>query len=102
MRYQRPGRLRRLYSQRENSNTVCRDSSPYNDGVVCADSANFNLSGLNLPTLHWNSPSYAHTNQTPFGITLFSPCNSQHYMGLDTPTPQSDLIQQLRSFINAQ
>jgi hypothetical protein len=83
-------------------NTGCRNANPYNDGVVCADSASFNLGGVNLPTARWNGSEYAHTNGTPFGLTLFDGCNDENRAALDTPSPQSDLIQQLRNFINAQ
>ena len=70
----------------------------------CADSADFNLVGMNLPTVRWNSPLYAHTNDTLlFGATLFSPqCNALNFTPLYTPAAQSDLIQELKTFINAQ
>jgi uncharacterized protein (TIGR03437 family) len=84
-------------------NTGCRNSNPYSDGIVCADSADFNLAGMNLPTVRWNSPGYAHTNDKLFlGATLFDGCDAQYFTALDTPSAQSDLIQQLRSFISAQ
>jgi hypothetical protein len=88
-------------------NTGCRDSNPYNDGIVCADSANFNLGGMNLPTVRWNSSAYAHTNDKGFsGATLFDGCNALNYTPLYAPPlyapSQSDLVQQLRIFINAQ
>ena len=85
------------------SNTGCRDSSPYNDGIVCADSADFNLTGINLPTVRWNNPAYAHTNDIMlFGATLFGGCNALNYPALDQPPHPSPLLQELRDFINAQ
>jgi hypothetical protein len=84
------------------SNTGCRSSNPYSDGIVCQDSALFNLTGRDLPSDRWNG-LYAHTSDSLiFGATLFAGCNASNFPSLSAPLPQSDLVQRLRSFINSQ
>ena len=86
-------------------NTGCRDSSPYSDGVVCADSSSFNITGTNLPTVRWSGQEYSHTHasilNTPVSGSLFGGCNMLNYTPIYQPTAPSDLLQELQGFINS-
>jgi hypothetical protein len=82
------------------ANTGCRDANPYNDAVVCSDSATFNMNGLNLPSLRWTG-SYAHTHNSLLNVFDPAGCNVLTVTPLDAPLPYDPLVQTVKSFINA-
>jgi hypothetical protein len=92
------------------SSTGCRDISPFSDGVVCYDSAAFNLNvpPEASPNLFWNDPEgiYVHASGGIggfFGVTVLCPTSqdSPNNPPLYDPPVNGSLFQALRTLINA-
>jgi uncharacterized protein (TIGR03437 family) len=86
-------------------NAGCPDSNPYNDGVVCDQSARFRLAGKNLPTSTIAASDFAHTKASiasVIGGSLFEGCDwtaSGQPYSLFEPPQNSEVFNALISFI---
>ena len=88
------------------STTGCQDASPRSDGVVCADSASYNVAAPSQarPTLTWFDPNYNyfHSNAGLGIATSFVLCASGANVNLLSNPPKEDtLFQTIVSTINA-
>lgn len=85
--------------------TGCRDISPYSDGVVCFDSASYNLatpSGTE-PNLFWNDPQemYVHTVGAGSELVLCGNSGGPNALPLSDPPVTGALFKSLKALINA-
>jgi len=72
-----------------NTTTGCRDKNPYSDGVVCDDSATYNVSTATgtAPNQYWQDPSqiYVHSNSF-WGVgTSFVLCGNSGNSAINPP-----------------
>ncbi len=87
------------------ASTGCQDNSPTSDGVVCADSASYNIStptGIG-PSFTWSGPDrqYVHSNAGWGKAASFVLCgNSGSAPVLSAPLPNDPLFQTIVAVIN--
>jgi hypothetical protein len=71
--------------------TGCRDQNPYSDGVVCQDSASYNVSTSagTQPNYSWADPNgvYVHTFNWASGFILCNTSDQSRYLPLYDPPP---------------
>jgi len=81
----------------------CRDQNPYSDGVVCQDSASYNVSTATgtSPNYFWSDPSgvYVHSS-SGFTTFLFCDTSGTQYLALWNPPPTGTLFTTLISILN--
>ena len=82
----------------------CRDQNPYSDGVVCQDSAAYNVSTSagTQPNYSWSDPSgsYAHSYS---GLTFLLLCDTSdetRFLPLWNPPPTGTLFTTLTAILN--
>ena len=86
-------------------NAGCSAADPFNDGVVCDQSARFQVSGKNLPTSTLAASDFAHTKDqlaADIGGSLFEGCvwtTPGKPYALFEPPENSDVLNALITFI---
>lgn len=76
----------------------CRDNDSSSDGVVCKNSALYEVQAANRPTATWQNSSYAHVDNR--GSWLVMCGNNGSYHNLFNPPASGSLVQRIRSLIN--
>ena len=86
------------------SSTGCRDQNPYSDGVVCQDSAAYNVSTAvgTQPNYGWADPtrSYVHSFSGFTSLILGNTTDQTRYLPLWNPPPNGALFTTLVSILN--
>jgi hypothetical protein len=84
--------------------TGCRDQNPFSDGVVCDDSASYNVSTSQgtRPNYPWKDQSgvYVHSFSGFTGFILCDTSDETRYLPLWNPPPTGALFTYLRAILN--
>jgi uncharacterized protein (TIGR03437 family) len=83
--------------------TGCRDQNPYSDGVVCQDSAGYNVSTSagTQPNSTWADPNAAYVHSTSgWTALILGDTSNMKYMKLWDPPPAGALFNTLTAVLN--
>lgn len=82
----------------------CRDQNPYSDGVVCQDSAAYNISTATgtSPNFAWSDPNgvYVHSYSGLTSLILCNTSDQTRYLPLWNPPPTGALFTTLTAILN--
>jgi uncharacterized protein (TIGR03437 family) len=95
----------RAYSDPKRGSSGCRDQNPYSDGVVCDDSAQYNVSTSSgtQPSDRWSDPdrAYVHSQSGLTRFILGDNTDPTRFLRLWDPSQYGSLFIKLTAVLNA-